>query len=57
MKKINHELTDEMICPCCYESIDSEGCWDEGDGICPRCGNVFWYEEIVKVLYTTSKID
>ena len=49
--------TDNLICPWCgYENINS---WELSDGEddyeCPACGEVFTYERVVDVHYTSKK--
>lgn len=58
--KIDHEYTDEIVCPWCgYEFSDS---WELGNGgecteleECPNCEKEFYASRIVTVEYSTSK--
>lgn len=58
-RKIDHEWTDEIVCPycgyefdCSYESLEP----DESDDIaCNRCDEVFHAESDMTIRYTTSK--
>lgn len=53
---IEHERTDEIVCPWCgHEHADS---WEFGDGsemVCGECDNVFVFRKMVTVTYSTQK--
>ena len=58
-EEIDHEYTDEIVCPHCgYEFGDS---WELGDGEdigeldCDGCGKNFYAERIITVNYSTRK--
>ena len=55
--EIEHEYTDEIVCPWCgYEKGDSWECDDEEDDReCGECGKVFGYNRIITVAYTSYK--
>ena len=58
-KNIDHEYTDDIVCPYCgYTHRDS---WelgaDYGDHDCGSCGKIFLYERDIVVSYSTSKTD
>jgi hypothetical protein len=55
--EIDHELTNEMVCPYCgYENIDSqEYRYDEGLAICDKCEKEFYYFRQIDVSYTTRQ--
>ena len=57
MSGIDHEFTDELVCPWCgYELCDSwERTNDEGEEYCDRCGNMFTYTRHITVEYSTEK--
>ena len=59
MEEINHEYTDEIVCPYCgYEFSDS---WDfnrDSEEIdCPECEKTFEYFREVEVKYVTKKVE
>lgn len=54
-KEIDHEYTDEIVCPHCgYEHTDS---WEResnsGDAKCHHCSKDFFYERNISVSYST----
>lgn len=55
---IEHESTDEIVCPHCgYEFNDSwEFRSDSGVIDCEECGKTFRYERELLVYYSTSKV-
>ncbi len=60
MTDIDHEYTDDIICPYCGETIDStdyrcDGNM-EGKEICESCGKEFEFEGDVEVTWITNKI-
>lgn len=57
--KIDHEYTDEIVCPYCgYEFMDSWEFRPESDIIrCYECDKAFEYERIIDVTYCTTKKD
>ncbi len=57
MIEIDHEGTDNIVCPYCghvhtecYEYRDDTEVW------CENCDEKFWSSRYTKVTYTTSKI-
>ena len=57
MAEIDHEYTDEVVCPWCgYVHIDS---WewedDDGEDSCYKCDKVFTYTRHFTVEYSTEK--
>jgi uncharacterized Zn-finger protein len=56
MEEIDHEYTDEIICPYCGEDVmDSWEYSDSGDIQCGKCRKEFTYEREVTVTYSTQK--
>ena len=55
-EEIEHEYTDEIVCPWCgYEYGDSWE-WDNDDSLdCWECDKPFKYERHVEVTYVSSK--
>jgi hypothetical protein len=55
-KEIDHEYTDEVVCPYCgHEHSDS---WEYGDGgivDCDGCEKKFFFERDVVVTYVSAK--
>ena len=59
-KDIEHEYTEEIVCPWCgYETGDSWECSDEGEEECPECQKKFNYSRNIQVSYSSwrSKCD
>ena len=58
MNDINHEYTNEIVCPHCgAEWSDSWECAnDYGEEECDECEKKFSYNRDVEVTYSTSKI-
>ena len=66
-KKIDHEYTDEVVCPYCGEAIDNSDAdetfgddWGDGaetDFECGDCGRKFSAQMNVSVAYMTKKIE
>lgn len=57
-KEIDHEFTDEIVCPYCgYEDVDSWEYSDDGVAECPDCDREFEYLRNIRVTYTTEKIN
>lgn len=55
--EINHEYTDEIVCPHCgYEFGDSWEFPESGDYKCPDCDNKFKFQREIEVTYSTEKI-
>ncbi len=56
---IDHECTDEVVCPWCgYEHQDSwELSADDAEWECDECGKPFNYSRYVSVTYSTSKVE
>lgn len=58
MSDIDHEYTNEIVCPHCgCESSDSWESRDEGEEDCPECGKIYAYSRHVEVTYCTEKIE
>ena len=61
MTEINHEYTDDIVCPHCgYAQGDSWEISGNEDGKCgevecAKCNKTFYYECYVSVTYTTEK--
>lgn len=56
--EINHENTDEVVCPYCgQESSDSWELDDDGVTECYGCDKKFNYTKNISVDYSTSKIE
>ena len=61
MNEVDHEYTDEIVCPWCgYEFSDS---WEFGNGgefteleDCPECDKSFYASRTITVAYTTQKV-
>ena len=52
---VDHECTDDIICPKCgYELGDSWECDDDGEQECEECGAIYEYYRNVTVDYTTN---
>jgi hypothetical protein len=58
IRPINHDGTDNIICPCCghNESESWERQEDQGEDQCEQCGARFSYRRDVSVTYTTVAI-
>lgn len=56
-KEIDHEATDEMICPYCGDSTEREGDPNDysGEHECGECGKIFTCEVDISVSFSTSK--
>lgn len=57
-KKIDHEYTDEIVCPYCGHQMTNSWDYDDyGDIDCPKCNKLFEYDRIpiVDCSYSTSK--
>lgn len=58
MKKIEHEYTQEIVCPYCgCELGDSWEQNDDGNIDCDNCGEEYHYERIIDITYITTKIE
>ena len=58
MPEINHEYTDEVVCPHCgYEHTDSWDRPDSDEDECGECGKPFQYSRSTTVKYSTAPID
>jgi hypothetical protein len=57
-KDIDHESTDEIVCPYCgWEDTDSwDARKDDGEEECPDCEKKFSYSRHTTVSYTTTKL-
>src|SRR5690606_34146499 len=54
-KEIEHDYTDEIVCPWCgYRYSDS---WKVGDGLqeCKNCEKSFYVKRYIEVTYSTQK--
>lgn len=55
--KIEHQYTDEVVCPWCGR--ESGDCWEwtenDGEMKCDECGKEFSYEKDITVTYSTLK--
>lgn len=57
-EEIDHEFTDEIVCPHCGKEMMDSWEWSEyGEEDCGDCGKRFSYERIVTVDYSTQKIE
>ena len=55
--EIDHEYTDEIVCPYCgYEHGDSWEAPDDGEDECAECGKTFRFERDYTIRYVTVKI-
>lgn len=59
MKAIDHEYTDEIVCPYCgSEHTDS---WEYEPDMnvidCWECGREFQYERHISIMYSTEKME
>lgn len=58
MSRIDHEYTDEIVCPHCgYEHSDSFEYSEDGDTTCNDCGKPFHYARDISVTYSTDKLE
>lgn len=56
-KEIDHDFTDEIVCPHCgYEYQDSYEWHDYGEEDCIECEKSFSIERITTIQYTTRKV-
>ena len=56
MSKIDHEFTDEIVCPHCGYKFEESWEWeDEGEATCYGCEQDFTFERHTTVEYTTEK--
>ena len=57
MPKIDHEHTDEIVCPWCgHETRDSREVHDDdGEETCEVCDKEYAYTRYVEVTYSTEK--
>lgn len=57
MTEIDHEYTDEAVCPYCgYKYSDSWELSDEGTTECEECGKEFGFSREVSVSYSTKRV-
>lgn len=58
-KEIDHEYTNEVVCPYCgYKDRDSWELSDnDGETYCGRCDKEFAYTRNISISYCTSKIE
>lgn len=52
---LDHEFTDNVICPYCSYDMGNDDMGDKGDLTCDECGEEFHYEADYTVTYSTSK--
>jgi len=58
MEEIDHEYTDEVVCPyCAYIHQDSWETPNFGEMDCENCHKKFEHERDVSISYITRKID
>ena len=56
MEDIDHEYTDEIVCPWCgYKYSDSWEFSDDGEEECPECEKNFSYNINTRVTYNTER--
>lgn len=56
-KEIEHEYTDELICPYCgHENKTEYDAPDYETEECNKCGEEFKYDHYIEITYTTYKI-
>lgn len=57
MGEIDHEFTDEIVCPYCgYEYSECyEFSEDDDEILCDQCDKIFSYSRHMEVTYTTTK--
>lgn len=56
MSEIDHDLTDEVVCPWCGQvSSDSWEYDDEGEEWCDQCEKDFTFVRNITVTYSTEK--
>ena len=58
-EKIEHEYTDEPVCPHCGHVHRDSFEWEEDEGTqeCEQCGKAFVYTRVVTVDWCTSKAE
>lgn len=57
-KEIEHENTDEIVCPNCgYEYIDSWEFFEFGVEECPECNATYEYYENMSITYSTVLVE
>jgi len=55
MNEIDHEYTDEIVCPNCgYELSDSWEMPDSGEYDCCECQSKFEFERDIEITYKTT---
>lgn len=59
MEEIEHDCTDEIVCPHCgYEMMDSyEMDDDDGEIECYECSKLFHYQRSKRIWYSTVKVE
>jgi len=61
MAEIDHDFTDEVVCPYCghvhSESYEFGNGADDGEDECGECGKKFSWSRMISVSYSTSKAD
>jgi len=58
MSEIEHEFTDEIVCPYCgYEYSECYEFTEDDDSTeCPKCEKFFSYSRHTQITYTTTKL-
>ncbi len=59
MEEIDHEYTDEVVCPHC--GLEASDSWEFLDWVdeheCGACGKLYTIERNIRITYTTTKIE
>ena len=55
--EIDHEFTDNIVCPYCGYARQGDEDYEEHEDECYKCGKAFLVTPDYSVTYTTSKID
>jgi len=60
-KEIDHEYTDEIVCPHCWKEMENSSDWlescTEGTNECYKCWKDFEWNADFSVSYSTSKVN
>jgi len=56
-KEIDHDFTDQIVCPYCGEEVSDSWELDGecGEFDCESCGNTYKWERVVTIEYSTRK--